>query len=185
MMEKDARAPQTNVESSRRDQILDAACRVLAQQGVRGFTHRAVAGEAGVPLGLTTYYFKDRDHLLVSTIRKARVTSGERITRRIQELVAEHGFSRGIATYIEDETTQHFDELILDYRIYVSVLFQPALKVEIAAWHPEPEFARHVDDATAAMVSRLIEGYLIHAVVNSRSFTADEVLPAVERLTIH
>ncbi|MBB6520920.1 TetR/AcrR family transcriptional regulator [Pseudoteredinibacter isoporae] len=47
-----------------RQQILDAALRVLAQQGYRALTHRAIAKEAGVSLSLTTYHFKDLEALL-------------------------------------------------------------------------------------------------------------------------
>lgn len=48
----------------RRQQILDAAMRIVVRDGVRGVRHRAVAAEAGVPLSATTYYFKDIDDLL-------------------------------------------------------------------------------------------------------------------------
>ena len=49
----------------RRQQILDAAMRIVVRDGVRGVRHRAVAAEAGVPLSATTYYFKDIDDLLI------------------------------------------------------------------------------------------------------------------------
>ena len=48
----------------RRQQILDAAMRIVVRDGVRGVRHRAVAAEAGVPLSATTYYFKDIQDLL-------------------------------------------------------------------------------------------------------------------------
>lgn len=48
----------------RRQQILDAAMRIVVRDGVRGVRHRAVAAEAGVPLSATTYYFKDIENLL-------------------------------------------------------------------------------------------------------------------------
>lgn len=51
----------------RRQEILDAAMRVVVRDGVRGVRHRAVAAEAGVPLSATTYYFKDIDDLLSDT----------------------------------------------------------------------------------------------------------------------
>ncbi|MDX5297823.1 MAG: TetR family transcriptional regulator, partial [Gammaproteobacteria bacterium] len=43
----------------RRRQILEAALRIAAVDGIRGIKHRSVAKEAGVPLASTTYYFKD------------------------------------------------------------------------------------------------------------------------------
>ena len=51
----------------RRQDILDAAMRIVVRDGVRGVKHRAVAAEAGVPLSATTYYFKDIDDLLTDT----------------------------------------------------------------------------------------------------------------------
>lgn len=51
----------------RRQQILDAAMRIVVRDGVRGVRHRAVAAEAGVPLSATTYYFKDIEDLLADT----------------------------------------------------------------------------------------------------------------------
>lgn len=48
----------------RRRQILEAALRILARDGIRGVKHRPVAKEAGVPLASTTYYFRDIDELI-------------------------------------------------------------------------------------------------------------------------
>ena len=47
-----------------RQKILDATLQVIAREGVRGTTHRAIAKQAGVQLSLTTYYFKDLNELL-------------------------------------------------------------------------------------------------------------------------
>lgn len=48
----------------RRQQITDAAITVLARDGARGLTHRAVDGVAGVPLGTTSNYFRTRQALV-------------------------------------------------------------------------------------------------------------------------
>lgn len=50
----------------RRDLLLEAAIRVISDQGMRGLTHRAVEAEAGVPHGSTTYYFGTRHELLTA-----------------------------------------------------------------------------------------------------------------------
>lgn len=44
--------------------ILEGALGVIAREGLRGVTHRAVAAQAGVQLSLTTYYFRDIDSLI-------------------------------------------------------------------------------------------------------------------------
>ncbi len=50
-------------EQTRRG-ILSATIAVIAREGIRGVTHRAVAAEAAVPLSLTTYYFRDIEALI-------------------------------------------------------------------------------------------------------------------------
>jgi len=52
-----------------RRRILLAAMKVIAREGVRGTTHRAVAIEAEVPLSLTTYYFKNLGELISEAFR--------------------------------------------------------------------------------------------------------------------
>lgn len=52
----------TNLQ--RRAGLSDAGLRVLARQGPRGLTHRAVDKEAGVPPGTTSNYYRRRDTLL-------------------------------------------------------------------------------------------------------------------------
>ncbi|NKY85329.1 TetR/AcrR family transcriptional regulator [Nocardia veterana] len=53
----------TNPE--RRQALLDASIEVLARDGARGLTFRAVDQEAGVPAGTASNYFPNRDALLV------------------------------------------------------------------------------------------------------------------------
>jgi DNA-binding transcriptional regulator YbjK len=50
--------------SPRRREILSAAMAVLARQGNRGLTHRAVDRAAGLPEGSSSAYFRTRDALL-------------------------------------------------------------------------------------------------------------------------
>ncbi|MEV7099278.1 TetR/AcrR family transcriptional regulator [Amycolatopsis sp. NPDC051045] len=54
----------------RRDVIGDAAIAVLAAEGMRGLTHRAVDRAAGLPAGSTSYYARTRAALLELTIAR-------------------------------------------------------------------------------------------------------------------
>lgn len=49
--------------SARRRHILDAAVRVLATQGWRGLTHRAIDRAAGLPEGSSSAYYRSRSAL--------------------------------------------------------------------------------------------------------------------------
>jgi DNA-binding transcriptional regulator YbjK len=48
----------------RRTALVDAGVEVLAREGARGLTFRAVDAEAGVPVGTASNYFAGRDDLL-------------------------------------------------------------------------------------------------------------------------
>jgi AcrR family transcriptional regulator len=56
--------PTSEELSPRRREILAAAMAVLAQQGNRGLTHRAVDREAGLSEGSSSAYFRTREALL-------------------------------------------------------------------------------------------------------------------------
>jgi len=60
----------------RRTALIDAALEVLAREGARGLTFRAVDKEAAVPPGTTSNYFLNRDDLLTQ--------SGARVYERLQ-----------------------------------------------------------------------------------------------------
>ncbi|WP_040320197.1 TetR/AcrR family transcriptional regulator [Aeromicrobium marinum] len=61
--------------AERRRDLADAGLRVMAGEGARGLTHRAVDAEAGVPVGTTSNYFRTRDSLVAALVDRI----GERI----------------------------------------------------------------------------------------------------------
>ncbi|MDH6544333.1 TetR/AcrR family transcriptional regulator [Streptomyces sp. SPB4] len=60
----------------RRTALVDAAIEVLAKEGARGLTFRAVDTEAAVPIGTASNYFRNRDELLTQ--------AGARVYERLQ-----------------------------------------------------------------------------------------------------
>ncbi|WP_327068655.1 TetR family transcriptional regulator [Kitasatospora sp. NBC_01250] len=60
----------------RRTALVDAAIEVLAREGARGLTFRAVDAEAAVPAGTASNYFANRDDLLTQ--------AGARVYERLQ-----------------------------------------------------------------------------------------------------
>ncbi|WP_433272347.1 TetR/AcrR family transcriptional regulator [Pseudonocardia xinjiangensis] len=69
---------------ARRTALLDAAIEVLAGEGSRGLTLRAVDKEAGVPPGTASNYFANRAELLGQVMRRTR----ERLTPDPSEVAA-------------------------------------------------------------------------------------------------
>ncbi|MEV3915101.1 TetR/AcrR family transcriptional regulator [Streptomyces canus] len=66
----------------RRAALLDAAIDVLASEGSRGLTLRAVDGKAQVPIGTCSNYFRNRDELLLQIMERTH----ERITPEPEQL---------------------------------------------------------------------------------------------------
>ena len=54
---------------ARREALLSAAVAVVAESGVGGATHRAIAARAGVPLSTTSYFFASLDDLILEALR--------------------------------------------------------------------------------------------------------------------
>ncbi|MFD8494717.1 TetR/AcrR family transcriptional regulator [Amycolatopsis sp. NPDC059657] len=83
----------------RRTQILQAAVRVIAQDGVRGLRVEKLAAEAGVSTALIYYHFKDRAGILHAALEHinhraesytdAAFTSGDPVTRLERLLLLE------------------------------------------------------------------------------------------------
>lgn len=85
----------------RRQLLADAGLTVLAHQGARGLTHRAVDREAEVPVGTTSNYFRSRDALVAGLVERI----GERLTPAddVLSALAEREPSRELfADYVRD-----------------------------------------------------------------------------------
>ncbi|MEV7009707.1 TetR family transcriptional regulator [Streptosporangium sp. NPDC051022] len=94
---------------ARRAALLDAAIDVLAREGARGLTFRAVDVQAGVPGGTASNYFANRDDLLTQAgariyerlepdaVTLARSLEGPRDRERVAQLM--HDLVGRITTY--------------------------------------------------------------------------------------
>ena len=56
--------------SDRRTELADAAVTLVADQGLKGLTHRAVDAAAGVPIGTTSNYWRTRDALMGAVVAR-------------------------------------------------------------------------------------------------------------------
>jgi AcrR family transcriptional regulator len=63
------RAPKRRPDDGRRAQLIAAATRVVARDGVAAATTRRIAQEAGVPHGLVHYWFSGKDELLEEVVQ--------------------------------------------------------------------------------------------------------------------
>ncbi len=67
--------------AARREALLEAVLKIVAEVGADAVTHRRVAEVAGLPLASTTYWFDSKEHLLTAALELA----AERDMARLQE----------------------------------------------------------------------------------------------------
>ena len=66
----------------RRSLITEAATELIAQEGMRALTHRALDTRLGLPAGSASYYFRTRDDLLAATLGHLQAHSARTIEAR-------------------------------------------------------------------------------------------------------
>ncbi|MGW6541161.1 TetR/AcrR family transcriptional regulator [Streptomyces sp. NPDC055051] len=170
----------------RRAALVDAAIEVLAREGARGLTFRAVDTEAGVPTGTASNYFANRDDLLTqagarvyerlqpdeATVEGTRTAPRDRETyvRLMRELVGRvSGFRTGYLALLElrlEATRRPALRSILTERVRADV-------EQNVAFH---EASGLPGDATAVRLLMLTLNWLI-----VEQLTLPEVFPEEER----
>ncbi|MGO2599876.1 MAG: TetR/AcrR family transcriptional regulator [Brevibacterium aurantiacum] len=66
---------------SRRDVVTDSAIAVVAEQGVRGLTHRAVDALAELPVGSTSNVYRTRDALITGIMGRIGDLNSQQLDR--------------------------------------------------------------------------------------------------------
>jgi DNA-binding transcriptional regulator YbjK len=163
---------------------------VLARDGLRGLTHRAVDAEAGLPDGSTSNCFRSRSALLEAILTRleeldlAALTSGAQPDLASTSAVAAYlaGNVKLMTSRRHVRATRARLALLLDetagpamdagHRRFLELL-EAVLQ---QGGHPDPGPA-------ARAVADLLEGALVHAVsARSRRVDVEELALAVERL---
>ena len=175
---------------TRPELIADAAVSVLAREGLRGLTHRAVDAEAGLPAGSTSNCFRSRSTLLQAIAARleeldlAALTSGPQPDAASVPAVAAYlaGNVKTMTSRRHVRATRARLAMVLDEEARPAMAAGHHRFLEMLGTllrdggHPDPEPA-------ARAVADLLEGALVHAVsVRSRAVDAEELTEAVTRL---
>ncbi len=138
-----------------RNQILQAAIDVLASQGIKGTTHRAIAGHAQLQLSLTTYYFKDIQELIhqAFALNCAQITARANTAwlpafdllssykkAQLKKLTVRTELAELLATmatrYLMDNIQNHATELAVKRLLFTEIQSTPQLR-DLASSHRE------------------------------------------------
>ena len=124
--------------AARREALLEAVLRIVADVGADAVTHRRVAEVAGLPLASTTYWFESKEHLLTAALELA----AERDIARLKEFAAEPADDQDPIALAIDAIVDPVDEklqatrgsLIATYALLLEAARRPALRAVTRRW---------------------------------------------------
>jgi DNA-binding transcriptional regulator YbjK len=134
----------------RRRQLADAAVAVLANEGARGLTHRAIDRAAEVPNGTTSNYFSDRDAIIVAILERI----GSRLAPPSSPVIGRSGTGRaGFAAYMRElveRLTSDRDAALALFELRLEATRRPVVHDTLAHWLRsglDADVAFHLEEA--------------------------------------
>jgi DNA-binding transcriptional regulator YbjK len=157
---------------ARRAALLDAAVEEIAEQGVAGVTHRAIAARAGMSTSTTSYFFSSLDQLVAAALHVV----GERIVARVdavtaQVVDAELAPHEAIDRFVDAVMSEPEPDTVAQFEIYLECRRRPQLQptahrimASIEGGAAASLEAMGIADAAqrAPMVVALLDGLALH-----------------------
>lgn len=187
----------TEKGEQKRREVLEATLKLLAREGPRAITHRAVAAEARTSLRATTYYFASREELLEAALRHYAELAMERFDAIAAALEGEPEDPLGLAaSLLTASVLSDLDEevggLVAEFELVLEISRRPALEATYRAWQQKLEtmlekHARWLGSEQPALDARLalatLRGLEMDALARPSSRPSAESIRAVfERL---
>lgn len=171
-------------DPGRRDRIVTATIDVVAERGVAGLTHRAVATAAGVPLGSITYHLGSWDALLDAALRSAADSYNGRLRAWIAALPADADLAEALAELALTDIGNGRRRTIVEYELYLAALRRPALRATATAWIAEITalVAQRTDPVTARVVTATLDGLIFESLLADPPPTRADLLPVLRRM---
>ncbi|MGH2938196.1 MAG: TetR/AcrR family transcriptional regulator [Solirubrobacterales bacterium] len=176
--------PRGKNDPGRRERIARAAIEVVAEKGVAGLTHRAVATKADLPLGSTTYHFASLEDLLASGIEQAKIALDQRLSEWAEELGDEPDLPAALAALLATSSGSARERGVVEYELYLAALRRPALRQLAYEWDRAlpTVLTRFTDPVTANALAMTVDGVLLQSLVRGTPVTVDEIEPMFAKI---
>lgn len=171
-------------DPGRRRRIIDAALRIIELKGIGALSHRAVAAEADVPLGSTTYHFAGLDDLLLAALEQ--VSTAPQAAAWDADLADGVPLADALTGLLQRHSSGDRGQIRLEYELYLAALRRPLLQPVATAWLDGMVDAverRTGDRATAQALVALLDGLLLQVLLTDRPFDPVAVRAALARIT--
>lgn len=160
--------PRGTADPERPLRIALAAIEVVADKGVEGLTHRAVAAVAGIPLGSTTQYFQTLDDLLAAAIVEAKKATTADLDAWAKTLGPDTDIASAVTDYTMHALTERWGRLVVEHELYMAALRRPQLRSLSREWDEAfpAVLSRHTDPLIAEAVAMVVDGMFIRAAIH-------------------
>lgn len=186
-------SPRNEDLSPRRRDILTAATTVLARQGNRGLTHRAVDREAGIPEGSSSAYFRTRDALLGALgdfVADRLAVDVEALGARLATCPGDHARAAAEVSALFARWLEQPDLLAARLELTVAATRDPGLAERFTQWRDDlVAMVRDVlagagtdDVASAETLVAALDGVLLASLLQPARRRRAFVAESVERL---
>ncbi|MBS1878498.1 MAG: TetR family transcriptional regulator [Actinobacteria bacterium] len=172
-------------DPERRQRIARAAIEVVAERGLEGLTHRAVAKQAGVPLGSTTYHFSDREEMLEAAMREAAAETERNLRAWADSVGPDDDLVDALVELVRRDSSERRGTVV-SLELYLAALKRPSLRDAAVRWSANlrREVERFTDPLTAAALAAAADGILLASLASGEPVdlaAAAAVLRRVER----
>lgn len=171
--------PRGPTDHQRRARIARAALEIITESGIGALTHRAVAKQAGVPLGSTTYHYAGRDALLLTVIQESVAAYRRRVEAWAANLKP-GSLIRDLAELLRAMTATNVarNRLRVEYELYLVAIRSEYLRPVSASWDAILRDALQavVGETKARALYAMVNGLLVEAVIHDRALDKAEVL---------
>lgn len=177
----------------RREEVLEAAWRIIARQGIDALSLRDLAAESGYSTGVVAHYFKDKDDVVRSALMRVWRQESARIRRRTSSLSGLAALD-AIAAEVLPLGEQRTMEMSVWVSFWARAIGDDGLAAEQQRYYAEwkallrkhlreasenGEIAECDSDGEAARLAGLIDGIGIQALLEPAQFKGNRALRLV------
>ncbi len=182
--------------------IFLATLNIIRQQGMRAVRHRAVAEEAKVSLGSTTYHFKSLEDLIASTFvywiehdNENRGSNLASIEQSVMSYVAEHGTSpieslyQAACGYLETQIIKNRDDRFIECSFHNEATRNPLLsELILTSWQTDvailAEFYQALGSKFSEQDARDTHALIMQLEKQSLMFSEEQLLDEFEQMKL-
>lgn len=163
--------------------ILEAALEVIKTKGVDGLTHRAIASQAGVSLGLTTYYFKDLEEIIEESFALAMQRDTEFLREWYENLKTgadiPEELTRLVFTYLQEQS----ENVYVNFVLVLAAVHRKQLQKKANDWASfmSKLFAQNFSTAASTAIATAYDGTLLRQAITGNVGTHKEIRESFER----